>query len=133
MTKENKEEESKPALDPEMVTAIRKQIMKEMQSEKEIQRQEIINAREEAKVAQEEYVAKMQDSLDPWVDIQGWVTTDQGIRVELDWNDAFVAHLKSEGVTGADDDQVVQHWVTLLLRDMTTKLEEEAPEQSEFE
>jgi len=135
MTKENKknkEEESKVKLDPDMVAAIRKQIMKEMRSEKEIVRQQVIEDREIAKKAQDEYVALMKESSDPWVDIQGWVTTEQGIRVELDWNDAFVAHLKSEGIKGADDDQVVQHWVTLLLRDMSDKLAEENPEQSEY-
>jgi len=135
MTKKNNnkaEESIKPALDQDMVKAIREQIMEEMKSEGEVQRQDIIKKREAAKKAQDEYVDKMKESSDPWVDIQGWVTTDQGIRVELDWNDAFVAHLKSEGIKGADEDQVVQHWVTLLLRDMTTKLEEENPEQSEY-
>jgi len=119
-------------LDPELVAAVRRQVMEELKSDEERARQDKIIAREDAKKAQEEYVAKMKESSDPWVDIQGWVQTDQGIRVELDWNDAFVDHLKTEGVTGADDDQVVQRWVTLLLRDMTTKLEEENPEKSEY-
>lgn len=130
--KDKKIEESKSKLDPDLVAAIRKQIMEEMTSEKEVVRQKIIEEREIAKKAQDEYVVLMKESSDPWVDIQGWVTTEQGIRVELDWNDAFVAHLKSEGVKGADDDQVVQHWVTLLLRDMSDKLAEENPEKSEF-
>ncbi len=119
-------------LDPELVAAVRKQVMEELKSDEERARQDKIIAREEAKKALDEYVTKMKESSDPWVDIQGWVQTDQGIRVELDWNDAFVDHLKTEGVTGADDDQVVQRWVTLLLRDMTTKLEEENPEKSEY-
>jgi len=132
MTKEKNKEESKSALDPDMIKAIRMQIMEEMKSEKEVQRQEIIEQRETAKKAQDEYVALMKASSDPWVDIQGWVHTDQGVRVELDWNDAFVAHLKSEGVKGADDDQIVQHWITLLLRDMSDQIDEDVPEQSEY-
>ena len=129
---ETKEESPAAVIDPEMLAVLKKQIMQELKSEKEVIRQEIIEAREEAKKAQDIYVEQMKASHDPWVDIQGWVTTEQGVRVELDWNDAFVAHLKSEGIKGADDDQVVQKWVTLLLRDMSSQLEEEAPEQSDY-
>lgn len=119
-------------LTPELIAAVRKQVMEEMKSEGERIRQEKIVAREEAKKAQDAYVEKMKASSDPWVDIQGWVETSEGVRVELDWNDAFVDYLKGEGVTGADDDQVVQRWVTLLLRDMTSKLEGESPEESDY-
>ncbi len=120
------------AIDPEMIAMLKKQIMQELRSEKEMIRQEVIEQREEAKKLQDAYVAQMKISADPWVDIQGWVTTEQGVRVELDWNDSFVAHLKSEGIKGADDDQVVQRWVTLLLRDMSEQLDEEAPESSDY-
>lgn len=126
------EDLKKPALDPDLVAAVRAQVMEEMKSEKERTRYEKMAAREEAKKAHDAYVETMKASSDPWVDIQGWVETSEGVRVELDWNDAFVAHLKSEGITGADEDQVVQRWVTLLLRDMTTQLEESQPEQSEY-
>jgi len=121
-----------PAVDPALVEAIRNQVMEELKSEDERARLEKIEARAEAKKAHEAYVERMKESADPWVDIQGWVETDQGVRVELDWNDAFVQHLKNEGITGADDDQVVQKWVTLLLADMSTQLEDEAPEKSEY-
>lgn len=126
------DEKKKPELDPELVAAVRAQVMEEMKSEGERVRQEKMAAREEAKKAHDAYVETMKASSDPWVDIQGWVETSEGVRVELDWNDAFVEHLKGEGITGADEDQVVQRWVTLLLRDMTHQLEEEAPEQSEY-
>jgi hypothetical protein len=121
-----------PAVDPDLVAAIRQQVMDELKSEQERERLEKLEERAEAKKAHDAYVAKMKESSDPWVDIQGWVETAEGVRVELDWNDAFVIHLKSEGVTGADDDQIVQRWVTLLLRDMTTQLDDESPEQSEY-
>ena len=120
-------------LTPEMIAFLKKEIMQEMKSEKEILRQQIIEDREEAKKLQDIYVEKMKESSEPWVDIQGWVQTEQGVRIELDWNNAFVAHLKQEGIKGADDDQVVQHWVTLLLRDMDAQLSEGMPEQSEYE
>lgn len=70
------------------------------------------------------YVEKMKLSPDPWVDIIGWVRTDEGVKIELEWNDAFVDYLRGSGIKGADEDQIVQKWVTLLLRDMADKMEE---------
>ncbi len=124
--------ETPPAVDPALVEAIRKQVMDELKSEDERERLEKLEARAAAKKTHEAYVDQMKKSVDPWVDIQGWVETEQGVRIELDWNDAFVKHLKNEGITGADDDQVVQKWVTLLLADMSTQLEDEAPEKSDY-
>jgi hypothetical protein len=115
-----------------LISTIRQQVVAELKSDKARERQDAIMAREDAKKAQTEFVDKMKASADPWVDIQGWVETDQGVRVELDWNNAFVQHLKDQGVSGADDDQIVQQWVVLLLRDMTEKLVEDTPESSEF-
>ena len=123
---------NKLAVDPDLVAAIRQQVMEELKSEDERERLEKIEARADAKKAHEAFVELMKKSADPWVDIQGWVETEQGVRIELDWNDAFVQHLKSEGITGADDDQVVQKWVTLLLANMSDQLEDESPEKSDY-
>ena len=125
--------EEKSKFDPEMVALIRSQVLEELESKEERERQTIIQQREEQKEVHEEYVAKMKASSEPWVDIQGWVQTEQGIRVELDWNDAMVKYLRDEGISGTDDEQVVQKWVTMLMHDMAGQMEEEAPEQSDFE
>ncbi len=92
---------------------------------------ETIQRREQAKFRREEedseharYVEKMKESPDPWVDIIGWVRTDEGVKTELDWNVAFVDYLRGEGVNGIDDEEVVQKWVTLLLRDMADRMDE---------
>ena len=130
---EDKQDEVKPQFDPDMVELIRGQVLVELESKEERSRQKIIEQREDQKKTHDEYVAKMKASDEPWVDIQGWVQTEQGVRVELDWNDAMVKYLRDNGVSGTNDEQVVQKWVTLLMHDMAGQMEDEAPETSDFE
>ena len=119
--------------DPEMLAAIREQVLQELQSKDEKERLQQRVSREAAKKATDDYVATMKESSEPWVDIQGWVETSEGVNVELEWNDAFVQHLRGNGVTGADEEQVVQQWVTLLLRDMADRMSGKEDKESEFE
>jgi len=62
------------------------------------------------------------DSKEPWVTIIGDTVTEEGIQLALDWNDAFVKYLKSQGVTGADETQVVQHWLAMISKQASDKL-----------
>lgn len=58
-------------------------------------------------------------SEEPWVDIKGLVEdAEKGIRVDLDWNDAFIDYLRKNGITGADDETVIQKWITMLYKDL---------------
>ena len=108
--------------------AIKKQLMAQVVDElKDDRTRKIEEAkfrREEEDIEQKKYIEKMKQSPDPWVDIIGWVRTDEGVKVELEWNDAFVDYLRGNGIKGSDDEQVVQKWVTLLLRDMADEMEE---------
>lgn len=125
--------EEKKTLDPDLIDAVRSQVLDELKSEEERKRQEKIRQREEDKKSRDSYVERMKTSEEPWVDIIGFVDTPQGVRVELDWNDAFVSYLRENGVKGADDEQVVQRWITLLLRDMADQMTESQEEVSDFE
>lgn len=111
---------------------IKRQVIEELKSEQALAMEEAALRREEEKKEQERYVKKMKESPDPWVDIMGWVQTDKGVKVELEWNDAFVDYLRANGVTGSDDDQVVQKWVTLLLRDMADQMDDRFGNDSEY-
>ena len=66
---------------------------------------------------------KYRDSKEPWVTIIGDTISDDGIQIALDWNDAFISYLKSEGVTGADDTQVVQKWLAMIAKQTSDKLQ----------
>ena len=67
---------------------------------------------------------KHRDSDEPFVTIIGDTISEEGIQLALDWNDAFVKYLKAQGVTGADDTQVVQHWLAMISRQAADKLHE---------
>lgn len=118
--------------DPNLVKAVREQIIQQMASEKHAA--EVVEAarREDEAKAHLEYTVKMRASSDPWVEVLGTVQTEDGLRIELDWNDAFVEYLKANGIAGIDEDQVIQRYITYLLRDMTERMSEEAPEDSDY-
>lgn len=111
-------------IDSTLLNQIKAQVIEELKSDKQKQEQQQIIERENAIKSHQTYVAKMKQSKDPWVEIQGWAQTPEGVRVELDWNDAFADYLKQKGIPGADDQQIVQQWITLLLRDMADEIEE---------
>lgn len=116
---------------PEVISAIKAQVIAEMQSDDKRKEEEAKIRQAEQKKQHDEYVATMKASPDPWVEIEGWAETPQGVKVELEWNEAFVEELKKQGITGADEDQVVQKWITLLMHDMSSKMENE--QTTEFE
>ena len=103
---------------------LKAQIFNELKDDQTRKIEEAKFRREEEDTEHSRYVEKMKQSPDPWVDIIGWVRTDEGVKIELEWNDAFVDYLRGNGIKGADEDQVVQKWVTLLLRDMADQMEE---------
>lgn len=108
----------------EIKEQLKAQIFNELKDDQTRKIEEAKFRREEEDTEHSRYVEKMKQSPDPWVDIIGWVRTDEGVKIELEWNDAFVDYLRSNGIKGADEDQVVQKWVTLLLRDMADQMEE---------
>jgi len=116
----------------ELKKQLKEEMMAEMKDENALKIEEIKKRREEEKAEQLAYVDKMKESPDPWVDIVGWIRTDEGVKVELDWNNALVDHLRANNITGADDDEVVQKWVTLLMRDMADQIDGDMP-TNEFE
>ena len=113
-----------PGITPELYAQIKADLLKDIMSEEEKKKQAMIDARENEKRARTEYVEKMKDSADPWVDIIGWVDTGDGVRVELDWNQAFVNMLIDAGYVGRSDEMIVQQWITILLRDMADRMED---------
>ena len=119
----------------ELKAELKNQILDELKDE-QVKKMELEKERREREtVEQQNYVAKMKQSPDPWVDIIGWVKDSNGVRTELQWNDAFVDYLRAEGISGVDDDAVVQKWVVVLMHDMANRMEDEQTdnENSEFE
>ncbi len=65
-----------------------------------------------------------QNSTEPWVELLGdKLDNDNRLQVELDWNEAFVKHLKDQGFTGTKDDEVIRKWLSLLLDQIVGRME----------
>lgn len=72
------------------------------------------------------------NSNEPWVQVVGeHIDPKRGLQIELDWNDAFVTYLRSNGYNGSSDDAIVQKWVAHLYKHLMTELNPE--QKSTFE
>lgn len=69
---------------------------------------------------------------EPWVEIKSAEFNEvKGIQIALDWNDAFVAYLRENGITARDDDSVVQKWLLMLYKDLIERLDNQVIENSD--
>ena len=83
-----------------------------------------VNNQLEAYRKKEETDKAKYESKEPWVDIRSADFNEaRGVRIELDWNDAFIAHLKNSGLQGTSDDEIVQKWLAFLYQHLVEKLE----------
>lgn len=65
------------------------------------------------------------EGTDPWVAVlSSAVDPTRGLQIELDWNDAFVAYLRQNGLTGKDDRTVIHKWLSQLSQEMSSTLED---------
>jgi hypothetical protein len=59
--------------------------------------------------------ALYKDSSEPWVHIIGSIEDpSKGVKLDLDWNDAFIKYLRENKVPGITDEDVVSYWVTTI-------------------
>lgn len=136
-TVETRLEES-ALLTPELIDAIKKQVTEEivedMKDKKVYEEKERDIRREQEDLARADYIAKMKASDEPWCEMDNKVRdTERGQRVEIEWNDAFIKYLKEAGLAGADDEQIIQQYLTLLLRNTVDKYEERYANDSDFQ
>lgn len=72
------------------------------------------------------------DSKEPWVEIRSADYNEvKGFRIELDWNEAFIQHLKEGGIQGKTEEGVVQKWLAFLYQDLVEKLEQQIIDASD--
>jgi hypothetical protein len=72
------------------------------------------------------------NGTEPWVEIKSErIDPVKGIQIELDWNDAFIQYLKDSGITGRDEETVVQRWIAFLYQDLLEKLEQQVIDNSD--
>ena len=125
-------------LTPELMDAIKKQvtaeIVEDMKEKKVYEEKERDIRREQEDMDRANYIAKMKASDEPWCEMDSKVRdTEHGSRVQMEWNDAFIVYLKQAGLQGSDDEQLIQQYLTLLLRDTVDKYEERYEKDSDFQ
>jgi len=62
---------------------------------------------------------EMEDSNEPFCNVlsMGFDPT-QGVKVKLDWNDAFIRYLNAAGIKAANDDETIRMWLAHLNHDI---------------
>lgn len=67
---------------------------------------------------------KKKGKNEPYVKIVGILEERDGrIRLELDWDDGFIKHLKSNGYTGVDDNAIIQRYIAELTAMVTDEMQ----------
>jgi putative protein kinase ArgK-like GTPase of G3E family len=107
-----------------MFTWYRNWKLKELKKlQEQLDAQEQANRPQFARAISEE-AEKHRDSKEPWVTVVGETVTDEGIKIELDWNESFVKFLKAQGLTGKDETQIVQKWLSMIAKQTADKMSE---------
>lgn len=62
---------------------------------------------------------KRYDADEPFVEIisEHFNEAEGGVQLRLDWNGAFIKHLKKNGFTGPSDEAIVDNWIVALSRE----------------
>jgi len=62
----------------------------------------------------------VQDSTEPFVSVLGMgFDKHQGLKITLDWNDAFIRYLTAAGIKGNNDEETIRIWLAHLNYDIT--------------
>lgn len=77
------------------------------------------------------------NSDEPWVEMVGEsVDPEKGIKVELNWNPAFIKYLREGGIQGASEEECAQRWLAMVAQDVDSRVgdhDNDGKDDSEFE
>jgi len=66
------------------------------------------------------------DSDEPWVEMKNVVDSENGgIKMEMDWNDAFIKHLRSNGFAGENDDILIQQYISVMSQQIAVDMSDD--------
>jgi hypothetical protein len=76
--------------------------------------------------------AERYTSIEPWIEIKSdRIDPIRGLIIEMDWNDAFIQHLKENGITHKDENVVVQKYIAMLYEDVVNKMDQQIIDNSD--
>jgi hypothetical protein len=64
-------------------------------------------------------------SKKPWVEIVSDGIEDGQVKLEFEWNDAFIKEIRDHGFVGHTEEECIQQWLEALTRQTTQEIEEE--------
>ena len=106
-------------IDPEVIATIRNQVIQELDDRDTREREKERIKREDDLKARGDYVRRMKESPEPWMELVAISADERGqIKIELDWNGAFVQQLRENGFNGPDDETIMQRYVAVLAKDV---------------
>lgn len=65
------------------------------------------------------------DESQPWCAVIGQGIVDGQLKLELDWNEAFIEFLLSNGFTGTSDEDIVSKWMLMVHKELSETTKEE--------
>lgn len=72
------------------------------------------------------------DSDEPWIEMTSDdYDPEKGLKVGLDWNKAFITHLRKSGITGVTEDDAIRKYIALLYQDILLGLEQQSIDNSD--
>jgi len=69
--------------------------------------------------------ALLKEGDEPWADFTTTLADDGRVKVEMDWNKAFIQHLKQQGMTANSEEDMVSIYFSSLVREAGDELTEE--------
>lgn len=61
---------------------------------------------------------RLMDSDEPYCKVVGEGVVDGQLKLELDWNSAFIDFLLENGFTGKTDEEIVAKWMLMVHREL---------------
>jgi len=110
---------------------LKKELLDEIRAEQERKELEVKKAEEEAadeakriheaaEKARKEEEERLKNSDEPWFVQVGSESKDKDnkgvVKVEYDWNDAWIKLLREHGYQGSDDETVIQHYLAVIAK-----------------
>jgi hypothetical protein len=124
--------------------ALKRELLAEIEAERAAEEARIAAAKAKAEMdarrefllleeARRNVMAEMARHEEPYIALKGVVEDPEyGMKLELDWNDSFVRHLRASGIEGPTDDIMVQRWLEIIAREVGADIMAREAEHSMF-
>ena len=73
------------------------------------------------------------DREEPKLEVQHLgIEADGKLKIKLDWNKAFIKHLREHGITGETEDEAIEEYLSRLTKNVMDEIDDEQPQEGEL-